>query len=57
MQVLIVAVLLIIGWMLSEIQTRHIAKPFLSTKGFALLSFASFFMFTAFDSVQLLVEF
>jgi len=58
MQVLIVAILLIIGWMLSEVQNRHLAKPFLSRKGFALLSFASFFffMFGAFVSLKILFE-
>ncbi|KEO75187.1 hypothetical protein [Anditalea andensis] len=58
MQVLIVVILLILGWILSEVQNRHLTKPFLSRRGFAFVSFASFFffMFGAFVSLRVLFE-
>ncbi len=43
--VLIVTLLLGLGFLLSLVQEAHLKKPFLSKKGFRLVSFASFCLF------------
>jgi hypothetical protein len=58
MELLIVFTLLFLGWLLSEVQHRHLIQPFLSRKAFTLVSFGSFacYMLGAFVSLGFFFE-
>ncbi|ERM83070.1 hypothetical protein P872_06240 [Rhodonellum psychrophilum GCM71 = DSM 17998] len=58
MEILIVACFLLVGFLLSIIQERHLVKPFLSRKGFTVVSLASFsfYLLGAFASLRFLFE-
>ncbi|MBS4070938.1 MAG: hypothetical protein KGZ90_06400 [Algoriphagus sp.] len=56
---LIVALFLGMGFLLSLVQDAHMKKPFLSRMGFTLVSFGSFcfFLLGTFASLKFLFEF
>ncbi len=56
MELLIVFILLFAGWLLAEVQHKHLTRPFLSRKGFALVSLGAFacYMLGAFASLGFL---
>ncbi|MEX2511379.1 MAG: hypothetical protein WD398_00620 [Cyclobacteriaceae bacterium] len=58
MKFLVVFTFLFLGWLLSEVQHKHVVRPFLSRKGFNLVSLGSFacYMLGAFASLGFFFE-